>query len=139
MTTTRKPNDWHARFENTKQPKTVVLHADFAGIKTGTTMLVGSPEMIAAYIKAIPSGETRSIARMRNELARKNDAQAMCPVSTAIFLRVVAEVSLTDLRAGKAPNEVVPFWRAIEPNAKITTRLTCSPDEIAFWRGLEQI
>jgi hypothetical protein len=138
MTTTRKPNDWHAKFKNTKPPKTVLLHADFAGIKTGTTMLVGSPEMIATYIKAIPSGETRSVVRMRNELARKNDAQAMCPVSTAIFLRVVAEVALTDLRNGKAPTEVVPFWRAIEPDAKIATRLTCSPEEIVFWRRLEQ-
>jgi hypothetical protein len=138
MTTTRKPTDWQERYKNTKPPRTVLLHADFAGIKTGTTMLVGSPEMIASYIKAIPSGETRSVARMRNELARRNDAQAMCPVSTAIFLRVVAEVALTDLRMGKVPSEVVPFWRAIEPDAKIATRLTCSPDEIAFWRGLEQ-
>ena len=125
MSGSRKPTDWRKRFDTAKPPKTVVLHTDFAGIKAGTTMFIASPGLIANYIERIPRGETRSIARLRNELARRNKAQATCPVTTAIYLRVVAEVALTDLGAGKPVDRVIPFWRVVEPGSKIAARLSC--------------
>ena len=86
---------------------------------------IASPGLIANYIERIPRGETRSIARLRNELARRNRAQATCPVTTAIYLRVVAEVALTDLGAGKPIDRVIPFWRVVEPGSKIAAKLSC--------------
>lgn len=138
MTRSRKsPTDWRKRFDTAKEPRKVVLHTDFAGVKAGTVMLIGSPGMIAAYIARIPRGETRSIERMRNELARRNGASATCPVTTAIFLRVVAEVALDDLRAGKPRDEVVPFWRVVAPGSKVALRLTCDATMIADFRASE--
>ena len=134
----KKPTDWRKRFDQAKAPKTLVLHTDFAGIKTGTTMYIGSPGTIANYISRIPPGEVRSIERMRNELARKNDAQATCPVTTAIYLKVVAEVALSDLAEGKSSAQVVPFWRVIEPGSKIAKKLSCDSQVIEHYRLLEQ-
>jgi hypothetical protein len=133
----KRPTDWRKRFDGAKPPKTLVLHTDFAGIKAGTTMHIASPGTIANYIARIPVGETRSIERMRNELARKNDAQASCPVTTAIYLKVVAEVALMDLAEGKAPGDVVPFWRVIAPNSKIAKKLSCDSQIIDHYRLLE--
>ncbi|MCU0909457.1 MAG: hypothetical protein MUF73_18975 [Rhodobacteraceae bacterium] len=97
MTTTRKkPTDWRKRFAAAKAPHTVMLHTDFAGVRAGTHMLISSPGDIANYLSRIPRGETRTIERMRNEMARKAGAGAMCPVTAAIYLRVVAEVALRD-------------------------------------------
>jgi hypothetical protein len=134
----KKPTDWRKRFDKAKPPKTLVLHTDFAGIKTGTTMYIGSPGTIANYISRIPEGEVRSIERMRNELARKNEAQATCPVTTAIYLKVVAEVALADLAEGKPSTAVVPFWRVIEPNSKIAKKLSCDSQVIEHYRLIEQ-
>ena len=134
----KKPTDWRKRFDTAKPPKTLVLHTDFAGIKTGTIMYIGSPGTIANYISRIPAGEVRSIERMRNELARKNDAQATCPVTTAIYLKVVAEVALADLAEGKPSTAVVPFWRVIEPESKIAKKLSCDSQAIEHYRLLEQ-
>jgi hypothetical protein len=134
----KKPTDWRKRFDKAKPPKTLVLHTDFAGIKTGTTMYICSPGTIANYISRIPEGEVRSIERMRNELARKNEAQATCPVTTAIYLKVVAEVALADLAEGKPNTAVVPFWRVIEPNSKIAKKLSCDSQVIEHYRLLEQ-
>lgn len=134
----KKPTDWRKRFDKAKPPKTLVLHTEFAGIKTGTTMYIGSPGTIANYISCIPEGEVRSIERMRNELARKNEAQATCPVTTAIYLKVVAEVALADLAEGKPNTAVVPFWRVIEPNSKIAKKLSCDSQVIEHYRLLEQ-
>lgn len=129
--------DWRSRFDAKKTPKTVVLHTDFAGIKTGTTMFVGTPGLVANYIDRIPAGETRTISRLRNEMARKAGAEAMCPVSTAIFLRIVSEAALADLEEGKAAQETIPFWRVIDPDSKIASKLKCDSAYIAHLREME--
>lgn len=134
---TKRPTDWRRRFDKAKPPKTVMLHADFAGIRAGTVMYIGSPGVFANYIARIPSGETRTIERMRNELARRNNAAATCPVTTAIYLKVVAEVALDDLQRGKPLESIVPFWRVVEPGSKIARRLSCDDGLIAHWRALE--
>ena len=134
---TRKPTDWRARYAKAKAPHVVMLHADFAGVKAGQTMLISSPEEIGRYAAAIPRGETRTIARMRADLARRAGAAAMCPVTTAIFLRVVAECSLRDLEDGQPLDAVAPFWRVIDPADTVAGKLSCGRDHILHLRALD--
>ncbi|MCE2738734.1 MAG: hypothetical protein LW703_10275 [Rhodobacter sp.] len=134
---TKKPTDWRKRFGAAKAPHVVMLHADFAGVKAGNTMLISSPGEIANYLSRIPKAETRTMDRMRNELARKAGANAMCPVTTAIYLRVVAEVALADLAGGKRLEEVVPFWRVVLPDSKVAQKLSCGPDHVAHLVALD--
>ncbi len=124
-TRTTRPTDWRRRFAEAKPPRPVVLATAFAGVKPGTTLFIGSPAVLAAYLARIPKGETRSIERVRNELARQHGAQATCPVTTAIYLRVVAATALADLAAGKRVDEVAPFWRVVEPRSRIAAKLSC--------------
>lgn len=133
----KKPTDWRKRFGAAKAPHVVMLHADFAGVKAGNTMLISSPGEIANYLARIPQGETRTMDRLRNELARKAGANAMCPVTTAIYLRVVAEVALTDLAEGKPLDQVVPFWRVVTPDSKVAKKLSCGPDHVAHLIALD--
>jgi len=133
----KKPTDWRKRFGAAKPPHVVMLHTDFGGVKAGNTMLISSPGDIAAYVAKIPRGETRTIDRLRNELARKAGANAMCPVTTAIYLRVVAEVALRDLDDGRALDEVVPFWRVVTPDSKVARKLSCGPDRVAHLIALD--
>ena len=135
--TRKKPTDWRKRFAAAKAPHVVMLHADFAGVKAGNTMLISSPGEIANYLSRIPKAETRTMDRMRNELARKAGANAMCPVTTAIYLRVVAEVALADLAEGKRLDEVVPFWRVVLPDSKVAQKLSCGPDHVAHLAALD--
>lgn len=133
----KKPTDWRKRFGAAKAPHVVMLHTDFAGIKAGNTMLISSPGEIANYLSRIPKDETRTMDRMRNELARKAGANAMCPVTTAIYLRIVAEVALADLAEGKRLEQVVPFWRVVLPGSKVAQKLSCGPDHVAHLAALD--
>ena len=120
-----------------KESKQVVLDKDFAGIKAGQTMLVGTPQMIDAYLKRIPFGETRTIPRLRNELARKHKCDAMCPVSTAIFIRIAAEAAIEAMDAGTDASGVTPFWRLLNSGDKIAKKLSVDGAWIDQQRQLE--
>jgi len=133
----RRPTDWRRRFDAAKPPKTVVLPTDFAGSRAGSVMYIASPGVIANWIARIPQGETRSIERMRLELARRNGAAATCPVTTAIYLRIVAEVALAEMAQGAPAEGVIPFWRVVEPGSRIAQRLSCADGLIADLRARE--
>jgi hypothetical protein len=122
-----------------KEPKRVVLEKRFAGIPAGAILFVATPDIVADYVRAIPSGQTRTVEQMRRDLAKRNKAEATCPVSTAIFLRSVAEISLKRLNEGESRDDVVPFWRIIAPDTPIARRLPLDPDWIAHERALEAV
>jgi hypothetical protein len=136
---TAKPTDWRKRFAAKKEPKVVVSETDFPGVKAGNKLYIATPGIIANYIAGIPHGETRTIERLRNELARNNKAHATCPVSTAIFLRIVAEAAWDDLTDGVLPQNVVPFWRVIDANAPIAKRLRCDSAWLTHMRAAEAV
>ena len=126
------------RLSEKKSPKKILMDKDFAGIKAGQLMLVGTPQMIDRYIRKIPSGETRNLVRVRNELARRNKCDATCPVSTSIFVRIASEAAIEAMESGTPVSEITPFWRVVGPDDKIAAKLSVDRDWIAHQRALEQ-
>jgi len=121
-----------------KALKKVVIEKDFAGIKAGQRMLVGTPQMIDEYIRNIPRGQTRSMHRLRNEVARAHDCDATCPVSTAIFVRIAAQAALESLENGTDMADISPFWRVVGPGDKIANKLNVDSAWINHQRELER-
>ena len=74
---------------------------------------------------------------MRAALAKKNKAEATCPISTAIFVRIVAECALERIAGGEAVGAVPPFWRLVDPEGPLAKKLSCGPEFIAAQRALE--
>ena len=119
--------------------KIKVLEADFAGIPAGSRMLVATPMIVDAFIRAIPPGGHFTVPAMRRILARRYGCDAACPVSTAIFTRMSAEAAIEDMEAGVDPSEVTPFWRVLRSGDKIAGRLRIDPDWIDAQRLAEGI
>ncbi len=120
-----------------KHLKIVTMDKAWAGMQPGQTMLVATPQMVDAYIKAIPHGETQTIPDMRRAMAEAHKCDGMCPMSTSIFVSMVANAALEDLADGKAVSEVSPFWRMITSDDKIAKRLNLDPTWIDQQRALE--
>lgn len=126
-------------FEKKRSPKKVMLDKNYAGVKAGQMLFVGTPQIVADYIEKIPYGEAATVIKMRNQLARRNQCDAMCPTSTAIFLRIAAEYAISEMESGKSPSEVIPFWRIIAPEDKVAKKLPIDTMWIAEQREVEGI
>ena len=111
------------RLNKAKSPKVVILEKDFAGIRAGSSMFVATPKIVDEFIKKMPQGRFISMPDLRADLAIEYDCDATCPVSTAIFLRVVAEAALEHLEQGAKTADITPFWRVVAPGDKVSARL----------------
>ncbi len=120
-----------------KEIKKVVMDKAWGGIPVGGTMLVATPLMVDAYIREIPHGETNTIPEMRDALAAQQNCAGTCPMSTSIFVRMVAEAALEDLADGKTVSEVAPFWRMNTSQDKMSGKLNVDPAWIDEQRALE--
>ncbi len=125
------PKSWDQKYHGAKPPHVAVLDKPYAGLRPGQRLFIASPALLDASIRAIPSGQAMEVAALRMSLAREHGADATCPTSTAIFLRIVAE------RALEARDDPAPFWRVIAPDSPLARKLSCGPDLIRHRRALE--
>ncbi len=121
MTSTAK--SWRQRRDAAAEPRYVVLEQAFAGLAAGTRMFVPTPRIVEDYVRGLPPGRTRSFAQMRDDIAQAHGCSACCPLTSALHLRVVAEVAWDELVAGQSPASVAPFWRVVAPGSPVARRL----------------
>jgi ABC-type uncharacterized transport system ATPase subunit len=119
---------WLDKLNENKEPKIKQIEIDFADIPSGSMMFIATPKLIDEYIQEIGVGKRINIKTLRKDLAIAHNADYTCPVTTGIFLRVVAEANYEKLQQGKHVEEITPFWRVIEPNSALAKKLTFGQD-----------
>jgi len=83
-------------------------------------MLIPKPLDIDALINKVPKGKLATVTQIREKLAKGANAHCSCPMTTGIFLRIVAEVAEEDLSNGK--REVTPYWRVIKADGSLNEK-----------------
>jgi len=123
---TKKPAPKKSWAEKMEQDHSVVkkLDKDFADMKAGSRMYISNPKTIEAYIRNIPKGKSIDLKTMRNDLAIAHYADVTCPVTTGIFLRIVAEAANEQLTQGTSIRKITPFWRVINPKMPLAKKLS---------------
>lgn len=125
---------WTEKLNIEKTCVVKTIEKRFADIMEGESMLITSPQIINEYVKEIPKGTSTDLKTMRNDLAILYHAEKTCPVTTGIFLRVVAEAAFEQHQKGKPIEDITPFWRMIDSKSKIAKKLTCGVDFITKQR-----
>jgi len=125
---------WLDKLNENKEPKIKRIDIDFADIPAGSNMFIATPKLIDQYINELGVGKRIDLKTLRKDLAIEHNADYTCPVTTGIFLRIVAEANYEKLQQGKHLEEITPFWRVIEHNSALAKKLTFGQDFL-----LEQI
>ena len=129
---------WTEKLNSSKSPQKKRLEKSVAGMPAGAMMYISTPQEIDGYIKKILPGRSVRVKQMRDDLAALNKADCTCPLTTGIFLRIVAEAAFEQIKSGNTSNPT-PFWRAIEPGAGIVKKLSFGREFIQQKRDEEHI
>jgi len=137
----KKPTNKKSWVDKMEQDHSVVkvLDKDFADMKAGSIMYISNPRTIDSYIRSIPKGKSVDLKTMRKDLAIEHNADVTCPVTTGIFLRIVAEAANEQLNQGKALTKITPIWRIINPKMPLAKKLTFGTKLIAQQRKKENL
>lgn len=130
MSNMAKKKTWLDKLNQKKQPQIKRIEMDFADIPAGSNMFIATPQLIDKYIQEIGFGKRIDTRTLRNDLALEHNANYTCPVTTGIFLRIVAEANYEKLQEGQPIENITPFWRVIEPNSPLAKKLSFGQDFI---------
>jgi hypothetical protein len=75
-------------------------------------MLIPEPLKMDALIRIVKRGRLLTVPQLMNRLAKDAGADCACPMTTGIFLRIVAETAEEDLREGR--KRITPYWRVLK-------------------------
>jgi hypothetical protein len=83
-------------------------------------LLIPRPLEIDALIRGVRKGRLVTQSQLREELAQRAGAVATCPLTTGIFLRIVAEAAAEEVTEGK--KRVTPYWRVIKDDGGLNPK-----------------
>ena len=88
-------------------------------------MLIPSPLDVEALIRKTPRGKTITPAEIRDKLAKAAGVNCACPMTTGIFVRIVAEAAAEEARAGKS--RITPYWRVVRDDGSLHEKFPGGP------------
>jgi hypothetical protein len=103
----------------------------------GQKMLYPSAKMVADTVRGIPKGTSIDRRTLRERMADAYEAEVTCPVTTAKMMQIVAEHAIESLDSGASVETITPFWRAMDPKASESKRLSRGADFVAKLRADE--
>jgi len=135
----KSKRSWNEKLYDAKEPQVKKLDKAFADMPEGCIMLIATPEIVDNYIKQIPKGKNVDINTLRNDLAQEFHAEKTCPLTTGIFLRIVAEAAYEKYLQGTPLNKVTPFWRVIDDKSKLAKKLSFGVEVVHEFRKKEKM
>lgn len=87
----------------------------------GARMLIANPQEVNLILKKLSKGDLLTMKQLREELAEKFSADYTCPLTTGIFLRIVAEAMEEKRAEGK--EDLSPWWRIVGEKGELNPKL----------------
>ena len=119
-----KRKTWEEKLNIDRQPVIEKADKDFGGVKAGQMMLIPTPRLVDDYIRQIPKGKQVDLTTIRKDLAAEHHAEVTCPLTSGIFVRIVAEAAYEQYEKGTPLDKITPFWRAISEKSPAAKKLT---------------
>ena len=120
---------WREKLENDEHSKIVPIPSRMRKSLGSGTLLIPKPLDIDALIRKTKKGQLITSAEIRSRLARDNRVDAVCPLTTGIFVRIVAEAAAEDLQSGK--KLITPYWRVLTIDGRLNEKFPGGSQEQA--------
>jgi len=120
--TWKSRTSWREKLENPPKdlPKVVRVSKNLEKRFGGRRVLVPTPLLIDKLVRRVKRGKLVLVDQIRNRLAKDYGADSTCPLTTGIFLRIVAETAEEDLRNGA--KRITPYWRVLKNDGKLNEK-----------------
>lgn len=117
--TFKSRTSWREKLEKPQEPKLVKVPPKMTRFGKGM-MLIPTPLLVDGVVRRVPKGKLITVGRIREKLSRDHKANVTCPLTTGIFLRIVAEAAEEDRALGV--KRVSPYWRVVRDDGGLNPK-----------------
>ena len=110
---------WREKMEKPQEPKLVQVPPRMSHFGKGM-MLIPTPKLVDQIVRQVARGRLVTVGEIRRKLAADFSADVTCPLTTGIFVRIVAEASEEDRANGR--KRVAPYWRVIKDDGSLNPK-----------------
>jgi len=110
---------WREKMERPQEPKLVQVPPKMSRFGSGM-MLIPTPKLVDQIVRQVARGRLVTVGEIRRKLAADFSADVTCPLTTGIFVRIVAEASEEDRANGR--KRVAPYWRVIKDDGSLNPK-----------------
>jgi hypothetical protein len=110
---------WREKMERPQEAKLVQVPPKMSRFGNGM-MLIPTPKLVDEIVRQVPRGWLVTVAEIRRKLAADFSVDVTCPLTTGIFIRIVAEASEEDRANGR--KRVAPYWRVIKDDGSLNPK-----------------
>jgi alkylated DNA nucleotide flippase Atl1 len=104
-----------------KQPHvTMDIPPTYAAARGARSMLISTPREIDGVMRRVPKGRLITFDELRAFLARRHNADITCPLTTGIFVNIVARAA-EEMRA-LGETEITAWWRTLKPGGVLNDK-----------------
>ena len=111
---------WREKLEKPQEPRIIDVPLKMQKTWGTGTMLIATPLLVDAEIRKVKKGKLITVAQIMKKLAKDFHADTTCPMTTGIFLRIVAEVAEEDRQEGK--KQITPYWRVLKSDGSLNEK-----------------
>jgi alkylated DNA nucleotide flippase Atl1 len=86
----------------------------------GASMVISTPQEIEGYVKQIPKGSVVTLTQLREKIAARHGTTIACPVTTGLFLNIVARAAREMEALGI--NDTAPWWRVVKTDGSLNEK-----------------
>lgn len=117
---------WREKLERPQEARLVKVPPKMSRFGKGM-MLIPTPSLVNGLLRKVPRGKLVTVGTIREKLARDHEADVTCPLTTGIFVRIVAEAAEED--RGQNKKRITPYWRVVRDDGSLNPKFPGGIDQ----------
>ncbi len=106
---------WKEKMEKKDLPKIVEVPEKWKKIYGEGKMVIPAPKEVMKIMEKIPKGKVITVKEIREILAKKHGVNIACPLTTGIFIWIVANMA-------EEEKKNIPYWRTLKSNGQLNEK-----------------
>jgi alkylated DNA nucleotide flippase Atl1 len=111
---------WREKRDKEQEPIVVKIEGKMRERFEPGTMVIATPKIIDGIVRKVPKGKLATVRQIMDRLCADYKTEAACPMTTGIFLGIVAKAAEEDRAAGKV--RIAPYWRVLKTKGTLNPK-----------------
>jgi alkylated DNA nucleotide flippase Atl1 len=111
---------WREKRDKEQAPMVVKIEGKMRERFGPGRMVIATPKIIDGIVRKIPEGRLVTVGQIMDRLCADYNTETACPMTTGIFLNIVAKAAEEDRAAGR--KQIAPYWRVLKSKGALNPK-----------------